>query len=157
MKICAARPWANCRWRWNLLNLIGIAFDAIVVPGPPAAHEAEHAQAKSLDEKRSVFVDPHHSGRRKIVAYEDILLFLYSRRQIFNQSLARPQVLSDPAATPDWLGSSTCATRRGPLAPHTGWHGDDFALDGAEKTASRQSEIVAGCVVFSPGFATVRR
>jgi hypothetical protein len=126
--------------------------------------EAEHAQAKSLEEKKEVYswIRDHTRVEAKIVAYEDILLFLYSRRQAL-----RPIALLPAAAyskrsgsdTPDLAGdlAHLCDAPRAAGATYWLVTGDDFALDAEpKKTASRQDEIVAVLpLVFrsSEGFA----
>jgi hypothetical protein len=126
--------------------------------------EAEHAQAKSLDEKKEVYswVHDHTRVDAKIVAYEDILVFLYSRRQAL-----RPIALLPAAAystrsgsdSPDLAGdlAHLCDAPRAAGATYWLVTGDDFALDAEpKKTASRQDEIVAVLpLVFrsSAGFA----
>ena len=126
--------------------------------------EAEHAQAKSLDEKKEAYswIRDHTRVDAKIVAYEDILLFLYSRRQAL-----RPIALLPAAAYSKRSGSDSpdlggdlahlCDAPRAAGATYWLVTGDDFALDAEpEKTASRQNEIVAVLpLVFrsSEGFA----
>jgi hypothetical protein len=126
--------------------------------------EAEHAQAKSLDEKKEVYswIRDHTLVDAKIVAYEDILLFLYSRRQAL-----RPIALLPAAAyskrsgsdSPDLAGdlAHLCDAPRAAGATYWLVTRDDFALDAEpKKTASRQDEIVAVLpLVFrsSAGFA----
>jgi hypothetical protein len=126
--------------------------------------EAEHAQAKSLEEKKEVYswIRDHTRVEAKIVAYEDILLFLYSRRQAL-----RPIALLPAAAYSKRSGSDSpdlggdlahlCDAPRAAGATYWLVTGDDFALDAEpKKTASRQDEIVAVLpLVFrsSEGFA----
>jgi hypothetical protein len=126
--------------------------------------ESEHAQAKSLEEKKEVYswIRGHTPAEAKIVAYEDILLFLYSRRQAL-----RPIALLPAAAyskrpgsdSPDMAGdlAHLCDAPRDAGATYWLVTQEDFSLDAEpEKTASRQNEIAAVLpLVFrsSGGFA----
>ena len=126
--------------------------------------EAERGQAKTLAEKREAYawVRQHTPDDAKIVAYEDILLFLYSGRQAL-----RPIALLPPPAYAKRPGSDSsdlsgdlaqlCDAPRDAGATYWLVTGDDFSLDAEpEKTEARQNEIVAVLpMVFrsSGGFA----
>jgi hypothetical protein len=126
--------------------------------------EAVNAQTKTLEQKRQAYawIREYTRADAKIVAYEDILLFLYSGRQAL-----RPIALLPASAyakvpggdSPD-LSKDLAQLSYAPRdAGATFWlvTGDDFSLDAEpEKTASRQNEIVAVLpMVFrsSGGFA----
>jgi hypothetical protein len=126
--------------------------------------EAQQAQANSLKQKREAYswVREHTPTNAKIVAYDEVLLFLYSGRQAF-----RPIVLLPPPAYRKRAGSDSPDLSKDLAqmadAPREGgatyWlvTGDDFSLDAEpEKTVSRQNEIVAVLPVLfrsSGGFA----
>jgi hypothetical protein len=124
--------------------------------------EAGDAQAKTLDQKKEVYswVRDHTLASAKIVAYDDVLLFLYSRRQAL-----RPMAILPTAAYSNGadnlakdLSHMSDASRQ---AGATYWlvTKDDFSLEAErEKIATRQNEITALLpVVFrsSQGFATL--
>lgn len=124
--------------------------------------EAGDAQAKTLDQKKEVYswVRDHTLASAKVVAYDDVLLFLYSRRQAL-----RPMAILPTAAYSDGadnlakdLSHMSDASRQ---AGATYWlvTKDDFSLEAErEKIATRQNEITALLpVVFrsSQGFATL--
>src|SRR5439155_16702926 len=124
--------------------------------------EAGDAQAKTLDQKKEVYswVRDHTLASAKIVAYDDVLLFLYSRRQAL-----RPMAILPTAAYSNGadnlakdLSHMSDASRQ---AGATYWlvTKDDFSLEAErEKIAIRQNEITALLpVVFrsSQGFATL--
>jgi hypothetical protein len=132
--------------------------------GRQELREAADAQARTLAQKKEVYswIHDHTPEDAKIVAYDDILLFLYSRRQAL-----RPIALLPAAAyskrsgsdSPDIAGdlAHLCDAPRAAGATYWLVTGDDFALDAEpKKTASRQDEIVAVLpLVFrsSEGFA----
>ena len=108
------------------------------------------------------WIHEHTPVDAKIVAYEDILVFLYSRRQALRPIALLPAAAyskrsgSDSPELSKDLAEMTDAPRD---AGATYWlvTGHDFALDAEpKKTASRQNEIVAVLpLVFrsSEGFA----
>jgi hypothetical protein len=126
--------------------------------------EAESAQAKTLAQRREVYswIRDHTPAGTKIVAYDDILLFMYSRRQAL-----RPIAILPAAAytkrpgsdSPDLAGdlAHLCDAPRDAGATYWLVTADDFSLDAyPEKTASRQNEVVGVLpLVFqsSGGFA----
>jgi hypothetical protein len=126
--------------------------------------EAANSQTKTLQERREVYswIRDHTPVSAKIVAYDDILLFLYSRRQAL-----RPIVLLPAAAysrrpgsdSPDLSGdlAHLCDAPREADATYWLVTQDDFFLDAEpEKTTSRVNEIIAVLpLVFrsSSGFA----
>jgi hypothetical protein len=124
--------------------------------------EAEGAQAKTLQQKREVYswVREHTPASAKIVAYDDVLLFLYSRRQAL-----RPMAILPAAAYSKGAGSLAKDLAQMTDAPRqagaTYWlvTEDDFSLEAErEKIATRQGEITAVLpMVFrsSQGFATL--
>jgi hypothetical protein len=112
--------------------------------------EAADAQGKTLEDKREVYswIRKHTPVGAKIVAYDDVLLFLYSGRQAL-----RPIALLPVSAYSNGAGANSPDLARDLAhmsdAPReagaTYWlvTGDDFSLDAdAEKTASRQNEIL---------------
>jgi len=126
--------------------------------------EAANAQAQTLQQKREVYawIREHTPADAKVVAYEDILLFLYSGRQAL-----RPIALLPVSAYQKNPGSESpdlskdlaemCDAPRDAGATYWLATGDDFSLDAQpEKTVTRQNEIVAVLpLVFesSGGFA----
>jgi hypothetical protein len=124
--------------------------------------EAGDAQAKTLDQKKEVYswVRDHTLASAKIVAYDDVLLFLYSRRQAL-----RPMAILPTAAYSNGadnlakdLSHMSDASRQ---AGATYWlvTKDDFSLEAErEKIATRQNEITAVLPIAfrsSQGFATL--
>jgi len=112
--------------------------------------EVESSQAKTLQQRREVYswIRDHTPAGAKIVAYDDVLLFLYSGRQAL-----RPIVLLPTAAYSKIPGSDSgdlaedlahlCDAPRDAGATYWLVTGDDFSLDAdPEKTASRQNEVV---------------
>jgi hypothetical protein len=126
--------------------------------------EAANAQAQTLGQKRAAYawIREHTPADARIVAYEDILLFLYSQRQAL-----RPIALLPPPAYPRIAGSESpdlskdlaemCDAPRDAGATYWLAADDDFSLDAEpEKTLGRQEEIVGVLpMVFrsSDGFA----
>jgi hypothetical protein len=126
--------------------------------------EAESSQAKSLEQRKQVYswIRDHTPATAKIVAYDDVLLFLYSGRQAL-----RPIVLLPTPAYPKIPGSDSpdltgdlahlCDAPRDAGATYWLVTGDDFSLDADPgKTASRQNDIVGVLplvVQSSMGFA----
>jgi len=124
--------------------------------------EAGDAQAKTLDQKKEVYswVRDHTLASAKIVAYDDVLLFLYSRRQALRPMAILPTAAYSNGA--DNLAKDLSHMSDAPRqAGATYWlvTKDDFSLEAErEKIAIRQNEITALLpVVFrsSQGFATL--
>jgi hypothetical protein len=114
-----------------------------------ALRDAANAQAKTLAQKGEVYswIREHTPADAKIVAYDDILLFLYTQRQALRPIALLPSTAYSKMAgsdSPDLdrdLSQLSDAPRD---AGATYWlvTGDDFSLDAdPEKTASRQNEI----------------
>ena len=112
--------------------------------------EAESAQAKTLQQRREVYswIREHTPGDAKIVAYDDVLLYMYSGRQAL-----RPIVLLPAVAYPKMPGSDSpdlsndlaqlAEVPRDAGAKYWLVTVDDFALDAEPaKTLARQNEIV---------------
>jgi hypothetical protein len=124
--------------------------------------EAGDAQAKTLDQKKEVYswVRDHTHASAKIVAYDDVLLFLYSRRQALRPMAILPAAAYSKGADnlAKDLSHMSEASRQ---AGATYWlvTKDDFSLEAErEKIATRQNDITALLpVVFrsSQGFATL--
>jgi hypothetical protein len=126
--------------------------------------EAANAQAKTLEQKKEAYawIREHTPADAKIVAYEDILLFLYSGRQAL-----RPIALLPASAYQKIPGSDSpdlskdlaemCDAPRDAGATYWMAADDDFSLDAEPgKTLGRQEEIVSMLpMVFrsSDGFA----
>ena len=126
--------------------------------------EAVNAQTKTLEQKREAYawIREHTRADAKIVAYEDILLFLYSGRQALRPIALLPAsaYAKVPGSDSPDLSKDLAQLSYAPRdAGATFWlvTGDDFSLDAEpEKTTSRQNEIVAVLpMVFrsSGGFA----
>jgi hypothetical protein len=126
--------------------------------------EAETSQAKTLEQRREVYswIRNHTPAGAKIVAYDDVLLFLYSGRQALRPIVLLPTVAYSKipgSDSPDLAGdlAQLCDAPRDAGATYWLVTGDDFSLDAdPEKTASRQNEIVGVLpLVFrsSGGFA----
>jgi hypothetical protein len=128
--------------------------------------EAEEAQTKTLQQKKEVYswIRDHTPASAKIVAYDDVLLFLYSRRQAL-----RPIAILPTAAYSKGVGSifpdlAQDLAHMSDAPRHAGatyWlvTEDDFSLEAErEKITTRQNEIAAALpIVFrsSEGFATL--
>jgi len=126
--------------------------------------EAAEAQNKTLEQKKEVYswIRQHTPAGAKIVAYDDVLLFLYTRRQAL-----RPIALLPVSAysngtgwnSPDLARDLAHMSDAPREAGATYWlvTADDFSLDAErEKITSRQNEITAALPVFfrsSRGFA----
>jgi hypothetical protein len=126
--------------------------------------EAANAQARTLEQKREAYawIREHTPADAKIVAYEDILLFLYSGRQAL-----RPIALLPASAYAKIPGSDSpdlskdlaemCDAPRDAGATYWLAADDDFSLDAEPgKTLGRQEEIVGVLPMMfrsSDGFA----
>jgi hypothetical protein len=126
--------------------------------------EAERSQAKTLEQRREVYswIREHTPAGAKIVAYDDVLLFLYTGRQALRPIVLLPSVAYSKipgSDSPDLAGdlAHLCDAPRDAGATYWMATGDDFSLDAEpEKTASRQNEVVGVLpLVFrsSGGFA----
>jgi len=126
--------------------------------------EAESSQAKSLEQRKEVYswIRGHTPSGAKIVAYDDVLIFLYSGRQALRPIVLLPSLAYSriPGSdSPDLSGdlAHMCDAPRDAGATYWLVTGDDFSLDAdREKTTSRQNEIVSVLpLVFrsSGGFA----
>jgi len=113
--------------------------------------EAEISQAKTLEQRREVYswIRDHTPAGAKIVAYDDVPLFLYSGRQALRPIVLLPAVAYSKIPggdSPDLAGdlAQLCDAPRDAGATYWLVTGDDFSLDAyPEKTAARQNEIVA--------------
>ena len=124
--------------------------------------EAGDAQAKTLDQKKEVYswVRDHTPDSAKIVAYDDVLLFLYSGRQALRPMAILPTAAYSKGADnlAKDLSHMSDASRQ---AGATYWlvTKDDFSLEAErEKIATRQNEITAVLPIAfrsSQGFATL--
>jgi hypothetical protein len=126
--------------------------------------EAAAAQQKTLEQKREAYswIREHTPADAKIVAYDDLLLFLYTQRQALRPIAILPAaaysktIRSGAPNLDDDLAHLSDAPRD---AGATYWlvTGDDFSLEAErEKIAARENEIAAAFpVVFrsSGGFA----
>jgi hypothetical protein len=126
--------------------------------------ETAAAQQKTLEQKREAYswIREHTPADAKIVAYDDLLLFLYTRRQALRPIAILPAaaysktIRSGAPNLDDDLAHLSDAPRD---AGATYWlvTGDDFSLEAErEKIAARENKIAAAFpVVFrsSGGFA----
>lgn len=128
--------------------------------------EAADAQGRTLEERREVYswIRDHTPVGAKIVAYDDVLLFLYSRRQALRPIAMLPASAYSEGSgshSPDLAQDLAHMSDAPREAGATYWlvTGDDFSLEAErEKITSRQNEITAALpVVFrsSGGFAKV--
>jgi hypothetical protein len=126
--------------------------------------DAADAQGKTLEQKKEVYswIREHTPAGAKIVAYDDVLLFLYSRRQALRPIAILPASAYSEGSgshSPDLAQDLAHMSDAPREAGATYWlvTGDDFSLEAErEKIASRQNEITAALpVVFrsSGGFA----
>jgi hypothetical protein len=126
--------------------------------------EAADAQSKTLEQKKELYswIREHTPAGAKIVAYDDVLLFLYSRRQALRPIAMLPASAysEGPGSHSPDLAQDLAHMSDAPReAGATYWlvTGDDFSLEAErEKITSRQNEITAALpVVFrsSGGFA----
>jgi hypothetical protein len=140
-----ANPFAGGRSLHNPDRLYRFLGMQLFVPGSPAASGSGKRASQISGGKKEVYswIRDHTPVDAKIVVYEDVLLFLYSRRQAF-----RPIALLPAAAyskrsgsdSPDLAGDLAHLSDAPRAASATYWlvTGDDFALD-----ASRKNRVAA--------------
>ncbi len=113
--------------------------------------EAESAQAKTLQQRREVYswIREHTPADAKIVAYDDVLVFLYSGRQALRPIVLLPAVAYPKIPGTDSPDLSKDLAQMAEVPRDAGaryWlvTVDDFALDAEPaKTLARQNEIVS--------------
>ena len=113
--------------------------------------KAESAQAKTLQQRREVYswIREHTPVDAKIVAYDDVLVFLYSGRQALRPIALLPESAyskSPGSESPDLMRdlAQMAEVPRDVGAKYWLVTVDDFALDAEPaKTLARQNEIVS--------------
>jgi hypothetical protein len=147
-----------------LLAYVAFSGWAYLFQDPQQLREAADAQAKTLAQKQEAYswIRDHTPAGAKIVAYDDILLFLYSQRQALRPIAILPAAAysktaarESPSLAQDLAHLSDAPREAG--ASYWLVTDDDFSLE-AERTAiaARENEIASVLpMVFrsSAGFA----
>jgi len=168
VNLASSTSWTN---RVLAASLCAILFGYAVFSGwtylfrdRQELREAADAQAGTLAQKKEVYswIHDHTPEDAKIVAYDDILLFLYSRRQALRPIAILPAAAYSKVAGGNSLDLSRDLAHMGDAprqAAVSYWlvTADDFSLEAQRATiAARENEIVGVLpIVFrsSEGFA----